>query len=291
MKAKQIISIILLVMMLVAIAVPLTAFADDEIVIEEETIDEGILVNDIEEKPEYVVPDEDVYIDESENAEEVVSADEDDSILVDETSPTDTAEDVAEAEDISVDQLTDIDTVVFEAGSAIKITEQPKDIVGAPGENATLKVVATGNGLSYQWQYKVAGASKYTNAVSAGAKTAEWTITLKDSIDGRTYRCVITDANGNKVISNPVTITVSKEIVVDGVTYEPIDSTTCRVKSYKGTAASLTIPETVQGMTVTEIGEEAFMGNTALTSIKLPATITTIRARAFKNCTSLKEMN
>ena len=84
------------VLSLLFISSVIPAFADDEIVIEEETIDEGILVNDIEEEPEYVVPDEDVYIDESENAEEVVSADEYDSILVDETSPTDTAADKAD---------------------------------------------------------------------------------------------------------------------------------------------------------------------------------------------------
>ena len=43
-------------------------------------------------------------------------------------------------------------------------------------------------------------------------------------------------------------------------------------------------------MTVIEIGEEALMDNGDLTSITLPYSITTIRARAFKNCTNLHKM-
>ena len=38
------------------------------------------------------------------------------------------------------------------------------------------------------------------------------------------------------------------------------------------------------------IGEEPFMGNATLVSIDLPDSITAIRARAFKNCTSLSQM-
>ena len=86
-----------------------------------------------------------------------------------------------------------------------------------------------------------------------------------------------------------------RDIIVNGVTYERItDPTTqnvsLRVKSYAGSVSSLVIPTVVEGLTVTEIGEEAFMGNTTLTSIDLPNSITVIRARAFKNCTNLSSM-
>ena len=80
-------------------------------------------------------------------------------------------------------------------------------------------------------------------------------------------------------------------VVSDGVTFEAITDTTCCIVSYTGSASSLTIPETVEGMTVTEIGVEAFMNNTTLVSIDLPDTITVIRARAFKGCTSLSSMS
>ena len=86
-------------------------------------------------------------------------------------------------------------------------------------------------------------------------------------------------------------LTVNIPLIFDGVTYEPLTSTTCAVVSYSGTASSLIIPETVEGMTVVEIGVEAFMDNKSLVSIDLPDTITVIRARAFKGCTSLSDMH
>ena len=58
----------------------------------------------------------------------------------------------------------------------------------------------------------------------------------------------------------------------------------------KGAFRDNTYVQTVDLSNVCDIGEEAFMNNTTLTSIKLPGTITIIRARAFKGCTSLSEM-
>ena len=101
---------------------------------------------------------------------------------------------------------------------------------------------------------------------------------------------MVTDGNGVSTTSNAVTVTIVTNYVVDDVTYEPITSSTCKVVSYSGSAKILVIPETVEGMTVTEIGEEAFMGKEFLTCIDLPDSITVIRARAFKNCSNLSEM-
>ena len=100
----------------------------------------------------------------------------------------------------------------------------------------------------------------------------------------------MTDKYGNTEQSDTVTLTIDNTVVLDGVTYEPITTSTCKVVSYEGTAASLTIPETVENMTVVEIGVEAFMDNKQLMSIDLPDTITIIRARAFKGCTSRSDM-
>ena len=86
-------------------------------------------------------------------------------------------------------------------------------------------------------------------------------------------------------------MTAVTDIVVNDVTYQKLTDTTCLVKSYAGSATSLTIPDKIEGMTVTEIGEEAFMDNKKLVSIDLPDTITVIRARAFKNCSNLSDMH
>ena len=85
-------------------------------------------------------------------------------------------------------------------------------------------------------------------------------------------------------------MTVDSAIVVNGVTYRKLTDTTLIVISYEGSERSVSIPEVINGMTVTQIGEGAFERNTTIESIDLPNTITTIGKRAFKGCTALKEM-
>ena len=75
------------------------------------------------------------------------------------------------------------------------------------------------------------------------------------------------------------------------VVYYQTSENAVKVKQYLGSAATVTIPETVVGYNITAIGESAFEGNTTLTSIDLPDTIEVIGKRAFANCTSLSEMN
>ena len=151
----------------------------------------------------------------------------------------------------------------------------------------TFHVGAT-NVASYQWQYLKNGT--WYAASGTGNKTDTMTYVVNAVRLTFDYRCRLKDEDGNVVYTDTFKI-VESAIVIDDVTYNPLTSTTCAVVSYAGTAASLTIPETVDGMTVTEIGVEAFMDNKTLTSIDLPDTITVIRARAFKGCTSLSDMH
>ena len=182
--------------------------------------------------------------------------------------------------------------------SGPEITSQTESIEGKLNDQVTLKVVATGDELSYQWRYKKPGATSYTDAKSADAKKAEWTFALTASMDGREYQCVVTDKNGNSVESKPIPVTIIKDIVIDGVTYKPLTETTCAAVAYDNdpSRTSLNIPKIVDNKyTVTEIGEAnnskgVFEGCTALTSIDLPNDITVIHARAFKDCTNLSTM-
>jgi len=167
------------------------------------------------------------------------------------------------------------------------ITVQPKSQTAVVGGKVTFSVEAAGKEITYQWQYKNKSATTWTNA---SGKTANWQLTVMAVHFGFDFRCMITDKNGNKVASEVVNVDL-KQVILDDVTYEPITSTTCRIISYDGTAASVSIPEIVEGMTVTEIAADAFAGNTTLTSITLPNTITVIGARAFKGCTNLSQMD
>ena len=77
---------------------------------------------------------------------------------------------------------------------------------------------------------------------------------------------------------------------VDGdFTYTVVDGC-AKIKKYTGSAAHLVIPDTLGGYPVTIIGMTAFKANKSIISVVLPATVTTLEARAFANCYNLEEI-
>lgn len=283
MKNYRVLSLILALVMLAAVVFPAGVFADDFV------LEDEVAVEDTAEEVQI----EDEYLDEpGEEVAEPVLADDESEVLIDEDAALPEEESVNEEEaqiENEVEDLETSETDEFLAGKPV--VTAPEDASAAEGATVTFKVTATGTApLSYQWQTKLVGKTTWQSTKLGGYNTATLSFPMVASYDGRQYRCIVTDKNGNKTVSEPATLTLAKEIEQDGVVYEKLTDTTCTVKAYKGTASTLEIPKTINGMTVTEIGEEAFMNNTGLTSIKLPETITVIRARAFKGCTNLREM-
>ena len=90
----------------------------------------------------------------------------------------------------------------------IQITSQPSDYIGEIGTKAKFKVVAEGEGLTYQWQLKKG--SSWADLSSGGATTAEMTIKVDKSKDGKVYRCIITNAAGEQLATNEVKIIIGK---------------------------------------------------------------------------------
>ena len=181
--------------------------------------------------------------------------------------------------------------VSFTIGAPPTIITQPTDQMAAIGQPVTFTVVAD-DATEYQWQIDRNDGKGFKDQAEStiwkGTTTDTLTFTAATARAGFTYRVVVKNAAG-EVISNEVHFTPGAEI--DGIIFESITSTTCRVASYSGNAESLIVPSIVSGMTVTEIGEAAFMNNTTLESIDLPDSITVIRARAFKNCSNLRSMS
>ena len=172
--------------------------------------------------------------------------------------------------------------------TSITITAQPQDVTARKGTQATFTVEAVGaDTLTYTWQYKTATGTTWA---TTGASTTNTLTVTANTNNGNQYRCIV-KCGSESVTSDPATLTVDTVLVSGDITYEILTTTTCSVTSYAGTATSLVIPQTVEDLTVTEVGEEAFMDNKRLVSIDLPDTITVIHARAFKNCSSLSEMN
>ena len=91
----------------------------------------------------------------------------------------------------------------------VAITQQPKNADILSGENAAFHVAASGNGLTYQWQWQAKGSTAWSNTSIAGARTDTLQITgAPDSFDGRKYRCVVNNVNGKKAESSAATLTV-----------------------------------------------------------------------------------
>ncbi|MBR6835056.1 MAG: leucine-rich repeat domain-containing protein [Oscillospiraceae bacterium] len=100
--------------------------------------------------------------------------------------------------------------IVVEKEPAIKITSQPANYSGVVGSKAVFTVAATGDVLTYQWQYKAPSDSKWHNSTKDGYNTSSMSVKVTEARDGQMYRCVITDVDGNKVTSDEVSITVQK---------------------------------------------------------------------------------
>lgn len=65
---------------------------------------------------------------------------------------------------------------------------------------------------------------------------------------------------------------------------------TARIDSYTGSATDLEIPSSIDGYTVTIIGNNAFEGNHNLISVTIPDTVTTIYKEAFAYCSNLQNI-
>ena len=70
-------------------------------------------------------------------------------------------------------------------------------------------------------------------------------------------------------------------------TYKLNDDGSAIITQYSGSAAALTIPSSLDGHTVKQIGTYAFGKNTTLTSVSIPETVTELEYSAFMGCTSL----
>ena len=66
------------------------------------------------------------------------------------------------------------------------------------------------------------------------------------------------------------------------------EGTAVTLCTYVSAPAELTLPDTVGGLSLTAIGPMAFQKNTTLTSVTLPASVTTIERLAFDTCSNLK---
>ena len=93
------------------------------------------------------------------------------------------------------------------SSTPLSIVSQPKSLSAGNGVTVSTKVVARGDGLSYQWYIKNKGEKSFA---ASSVKTAAYSAAMDATRDGRQAYCVITDKYGNKVKTNTVTLTMLK---------------------------------------------------------------------------------
>lgn len=104
----------------------------------------------------------------------------------------------------------------------ITISAQPEDRSAPLGGSAEFSVTAAGTGLIYQWQYSTDGGS-WVNIGTASASADTLTVSpLTLTMNGRYYRCVITDAYGNSVNTDTAQLIITSTSLPSDITVEEL---------------------------------------------------------------------
>lgn len=93
--------------------------------------------------------------------------------------------------------------------TVLMIQSQPSNFYARAGSTAKFSVVASGNGLKYQWQYKTSSGGKWQAATVSGNKTANLTVPATMARNGFYYRCKVSDSKGNVLYTKEAKLTVA----------------------------------------------------------------------------------
>ena len=93
-----------------------------------------------------------------------------------------------------------------EAETKLEILSQPANVEAAAGETVVLHVEAAGANPRYQWQYTSNGTT-WKNCSSGGYNTDTFSFTMKATLSGRRYRCIVT-CGEDTFTSDPAAITL-----------------------------------------------------------------------------------
>ena len=114
------------------------------------------------------------------------------------------------------------------------IKYQPQSSTAMVGEEVLFQVIASGAGLTYQWQYRTSSTGAWKNSTFSGSDTGYLFVPATAARNGYQYRCVITDANGEALYSDAATLNV----IVPALT---ITTQPKSVKQAVGTTAKFTV--------------------------------------------------
>jgi Uncharacterized protein with SCP/PR1 domains len=105
----------------------------------------------------------------------------------------------------STGAFVDSDSASVSLIEKVVILRQPQDVIARAGRSVSFSVVAKGDGLTYQWYYRKAGASDWS--VWKGHTSATTTAVANESWNGMKVRCLISGGTGQGVYSGAATVT------------------------------------------------------------------------------------
>lgn len=104
---------------------------------------------------------------------------------------------------------TEIATLHVVPNEELAIVKQPKVVEGELNKNVSVALDVEGDGLTYVWYYSDNGGKSY---YKSSLTTATYDIILKEERMGRKVYCIITDAFGDTVKSDVITINAVQSI-------------------------------------------------------------------------------
>ena len=142
------------------------------------------------------------------------------------------------------------------------ITQQPQNVLVFAGQTATLNVVATGGGLTYQWQSMASGASVFSSI--AGAVAASYTTPATTlSNNGTQFQCLVTNAQGT-VQSTAASLTV----LTPGSDFITSNTPGTLRNNFSGWVG-MSITVGTQPLLVSSLGRLVAPGNTSTHTVKI----------------------
>ena len=179
------------------------------------------------------------------------------------------------------------------------ITKQPTSVNITNGKTAKVTVSAAGEKLSYKWYYKNPGSKSFKRASSVKGST--YSCTMSNSINGRQVYCVVKSKYGGSIKTNVVTLSSSAKCgnsvywTWDGSGTLTITGSGAMYNYEDGKAPWNSIKSSIKTVKissgVTTVGARAFKDCTNITSVSLPATLTDIKEWAFKGCEKLTSIS
>ena len=91
----------------------------------------------------------------------------------------------------------------------------------------------------------------------------------------------------NEMLNGAEDLALTSSVTIGGVTFEFDSGTGTIIGAELTDATSLTIPATIDGMSVVAIGDRAFSGKSGLEDVTIPASVRTVGIEAFARCTDL----